>query len=66
MVWVKLGTLVYGASNSDLEEILGKEGCSCSEMVFANSFHQPTVRSGVLREESLRVLKEYFTHHAKG
>lgn len=66
MVWVKLGTLVYGASNSDLEEILGNEGCNCSEMVFANSFHRPTVRSGVLREESLRVLEAYFKHHAKG
>ena len=34
MVWVKLGRLVYGASNSDLEAILGNEGCNCSKIVF--------------------------------
>ena len=27
MVWVKLGRLVYGASNIELEAILGNEGC---------------------------------------
>ena len=65
MVWVKLGRLVYGASNNDLEQILGNEGC-CSEMVFDNSFWHPQVTAGVLREESLAVLKEYFETHAKG
>ena len=34
MVWVKLGRLVYGAGNIDLENILGKKGCNCSKMVF--------------------------------
>ena len=38
MVWTKLGRLVYGASNMDLEGILGNEGCNCSKMVFDNSF----------------------------
>ena len=33
MVWVKLGRLVYGASNIDLENILENEGCNCSKMV---------------------------------
>lgn len=66
MVWVKLGRLVYGASNNDLEQILGNEGCCCSEMVFDNSFWHPQVTAGVLREESLAVLKEYFGTHAKG
>ena len=66
MVWVKLGRLVYGASNNDLEQILGNEGCCCSEMVFDNSFWHPQVTAGVLREESLAVLKEYFETHAKG
>ena len=41
MVWVKLGRLVYGASNTDLEHILGNEGCNCSQMVFENSFWHP-------------------------
>ena len=27
IVWVKLGRLVYGASNMELEHILGNEGC---------------------------------------
>ena len=60
MVWVKLGRLVYGASNRDLEKILGQEGCDCSSMVFAPSGHCPAVTSGVLREECLQVLKDYF------
>ncbi len=66
MVWVKLGRLVYGASNDDLERILGNDGCECSRMVFENSFHSPKVTSGVLREESLAVLEAYFKSHAKG
>lgn len=66
MVWVKLGRLVYAASNVDLEHILGNEGCNCSQMVFDHSFHHPQVTSGVLREESLSVLKDYFGKHTKG
>ncbi len=66
MVWVKLGRLVYGASNNDLEELLGNEGCNCSKMVFDNSFWQPEVTAGVLKEESLVILKEYFAQHEKG
>lgn len=66
MVWVRLGRLVYGASNIDLENILGNEGCNCSKIVFVNSFHKPEVTSGVLREESLSVLRQYFSSHEKG
>lgn len=49
----------------DLENILGKKGCNCSEMVFKNSSWQPQVTEGVLRGESLAVLKEYFGKHDK-
>ena len=66
MVWTKLGRLVFAASNTDLEEILGNEGCDCSEIVFKNSFHHVQVTSGVLREESLRILESYFKNHTKG
>ena len=66
MVWVKLGRLVYAASNMELEKILGNEGCNCSKMVFDNSFWQPPVTAGVLREESLVILKAYFEKHEKG
>lgn len=66
MVWVKLGRLVYGASNIDLEQLLGKQGCCCSRIVFENSFWQPQVTAGVLREESLQILKSYFACHTKG
>lgn len=66
MVWVKLGRLVYGASNMELESILGNEGCNCSSMVFDNSFWQPEVTAGILREQSLEVLKSYFADHKKG
>ncbi|MCC8182764.1 MAG: nucleoside deaminase [Clostridiales bacterium] len=66
MVWVKLGRLVYAASNVELEQILGKEGCECSRIVFEHSYHQPQVTAGVLREESLSVLRDYFGGHKKG
>ena len=67
MVWVKLGRLVYGASNDDLEKILGNEGgCNCSRIVFENSFWKPDVTEGVLREESIKVLEEYYRTHQKG
>lgn len=67
MVWVKLGRLVYGASNDDLEKILGNEGgCNCSRIVFENSFWKPDVTEGVLSEESIKVLEEYFRTHQKG
>lgn len=66
MVWVKLGRLVYGASNTELEEILGNDGCNCSKMVFDNSFWQPEVTAGVLREQAIAVLKDYFGNHEKG
>ena len=66
MAWVKLGRLVYAASNMELEKILGNEGCNCSKMVFDNSFWQPQVTAGVLREESLVILKAYFEKHEKG
>ena len=66
MVWIKLGRLVYAASNMELEKILGNEGCNCSKMVFDNSFWQPQVTAGVLREESLVILNAYFEKHEKG
>ncbi len=60
MVWVKLGRLVYGASNIDLEHILGSAGCNCSKIVFDHSSWKPEVTSGVLREECLATLQDYF------
>lgn len=66
MVWVKLGRLVYEASNIELENILGSEGCNCSKLVFDNSFWKPEVTEGVLRDESLEVLRDYFSKHKKG
>ncbi len=67
MVWMKLGRLVYGASNVDLSQILNEEGCECSEMVFKNSpYHQPSVTAGVLRDKAVDVLKNYFSQNGKG
>ena len=60
MVWVKLGRLVYGASNRDLEHIFDEEGCDCSHIVFEHSGWQPKVTSGVLREDCLAVLDDFF------
>ena len=66
LVWVKLGRLVYGASNMELEHILGNEGCNCSRMVFEHSFWQPEVKEGILREEALEILEKYFSTNKKG
>ena len=60
MVWVRLGRLVYAAGARDLEAIFGGEGCDCSDMVFSHSGHKPQVTAGVLREESLSILRTYF------
>ena len=47
------------------EHVLGNEGCNCSKMVFDHSFWHPEVTAGVLREESLSVLRDYFGTHIK-
>lgn len=66
MVWARVGTLVFAASNRDLEEILGKEGCDCAEITFRNSPHPPVVRSGILRDSAVEILRSYFENHEKG
>ena len=66
LVWVKLGRLVYGAGNMELEHILGNEGCNCSRMVFEHSFWQPEMTEGILREEALEILEKYFSTNEKG
>lgn len=67
LVWVKLGRLVYGASDMDLCEILGAKGSECSKIVFENSPQvQTKITAGVLRDESIKVLKSYFSNHEKG
>ncbi len=66
LVWVKLGRLVYGASNIELEHILGNEGCNCSRMVFEHSFWQPEITEGILRDEALEILEKYFSTNEKG
>lgn len=66
MVWTKLGRLVYGASDIDLCEILGEDGNECCKTVFENSPFRPEVTAGVLREESLKVLSDYFSSNKKG
>ena len=60
MVWARLGRLVYAAANTDLAKIRGKTGCTCSAMVFAHSSRQPAVTAGVLREQALPILQQYF------
>ncbi|WP_336772840.1 nucleoside deaminase [Paenibacillus sp. MMO-58] len=66
MVWTKLGRLVFAASDMDLCDLLNEKGSRCSEIVFGHSHHKPEILGGVLREESLIVLAEYFSQHAKG
>lgn len=66
MVWTKLGRLVYGASDMELCEILGVEGSLCTKIVFEAMGAKTAVTAGVLREEALAVLKDYFENHQKG
>lgn len=66
LVWARLGRLVYGASDTDLGALLGETGSACSSLVFSHSPHRPVVTAGVLREESLKVLRSYFQNHQKG
>ena len=66
LLCVKIGRLVYGANNIELEEILGNTGCNCSKIVFDNSFWKPEVTAGVLREQALEILRDYFGKHTKG
>lgn len=66
MVWTKLGRLVYGASDIDLCNILDEKGAECSRIVFENSSWKPRITSGVLRDESLKILSRYFKKHTKG
>ena len=66
MVWCRLGRLVYGASDRDLGALLGEPGSDCARLVFSHSAHRPAVTGGVLREESLALLAQYFAGHGKG
>ncbi len=66
LVWVKLGRLVYGASNADLCAILNEKSCNCSEIVFAGSSWRPEVTAGVMRDECVAVLQQYFSSNKKG
>lgn len=66
MVWTKLGRLVYGASDIDLCNILDVPGAECCKLVFDNSGWKPQVASGVLRDESMKILTNYFKKHEKG
>ena len=66
MIWLNLGRLVYGAGNAELEVMLGNPPRESSKLVFANSFRQPEVTGGVLREEALQILEDYFCNHEKG
>jgi len=66
MVWTKLGRLVYGASDIDLCSILGVQGAECCKTVFENSGANIQVTSGVMREQALKVLSDYFSKNKKG
>lgn len=66
MVWTKLGRLVYGASDIDLCSILHEKGAKCCKIVFEHSPWKPQVTSGVLRDESLKILTAYFSKNTKG
>ena len=54
-----------GASDADLCTMLHETGGECRKTVSDRSHHKPSVTAGVLREESLAVLREYFLKNKK-
>lgn len=61
MVWAKLGKMVYGASNLDLEEkILQQTGSHTSELTFQEMGRGPETTGGILRDQAYQVLQSYF------
>ncbi len=66
LFWVRIGRLVYGATDKDMCELFGVEGGDCVKTVFAATGHTAEVVEGCLREESLAVLADYFADHTKG
>ena len=66
MVWTRLGRLVYAASDIDLCEILGVTGAECARTVFTATAAPTAVTAGILRDEALDVLRDYFSDHKKG
>ncbi|MBQ2960268.1 MAG: nucleoside deaminase [Oscillospiraceae bacterium] len=66
MVWVKLGRLVYAASDIELCEILGVHGSECCKTVFEAMGAKTDYSSGLMRDEALVVLRDYFNDHKKG
>ena len=66
MVWTQLGKLVYGASDIDLCNILGVTGSECAKTTFESMGAKTEVISGILKEEAIKVLKDYFKNHIKG
>ena len=66
MVWVKLGRLVYAASDIELCGILGVPGSECCKTVFEAMGANTTVDSGLMRDEALEILRAYFAEHKKG
>ena len=66
MVWVKLGRLVYAASDMELCEILGVPGSECCKTVFGAMSANIDVSHGIMRDEALSVLRDYFSDHSKG
>ena len=66
MVWTRLGRLVYAASDVDLCDLLGVTGAECAKTVFSATGVPTTVTAGILRDEALDVLRDYFANHKKG
>ena len=65
LVYARLGRLVFAAGNTDLSDVLGREGCSPTAIVCEHTSWKPSVTAGVLKDESMAVLKQYFATHKK-
>ena len=59
MVWANLGKMRFSVSHDELEKVAGSNIMISSQEVFSKSPNKPDVLAGILKEEGLKIIKEY-------
>jgi tRNA(Arg) A34 adenosine deaminase TadA len=65
IVWAHVGRLVYAASDKDLGKLIHDPGSKVVDTVLRSSAWTPKVTSGVLRNDSIALLRAYYNEHPK-
>ncbi|MGI6230842.1 MAG: nucleoside deaminase [Tractidigestivibacter sp.] len=63
IVWAHVGRLVYAATDKDLGKIICDPGSKCADTVFRSSAWEPKVTKGVLRRDSISLLRAYYDRY---